>query len=82
MTVKEFIKIISPYQDYKIMSDSGWECDPSEIDGAIISHKDKVIVLMQDGQGVYYELEYSDEYQGYEKLYGEDYKEPTYEDKD
>ena len=82
MTVKEFIKIISPYQDYKIMSDSGWECDATEIDGAIISHKDKIIVLKQNGVDVYYELNDYKDYVGYEKLYGEDYKEPTYEDKD
>lgn len=48
MTVKELIKRIKPYKDYIIMSDSGWECFQTDIEGAYINNDNKTIILVQE----------------------------------
>jgi len=50
MIVSKLIEAIQQYSDYSIESDSGWECNPTDIDAAFINHDQKLIVLCQ---GVY-----------------------------
>lgn len=51
MTVEEFIKRIDnaevPY-NATILSDSGWECDPTECSRILFDQEDNVIVLTQE----------------------------------
>ena len=47
MNVSTFIEYIKEYNEYEILSDSGWECYETDIDAALISHKNKKIILVQ-----------------------------------
>lgn len=67
MNVQTFIKHIKKYTDYEIISDSGWEGCGTDIDAALISHKNKDIILLQN---IFYDVDTC--YDGsYEILYGE-----------
>jgi len=44
--VSKFISYVKDYPDYTVMSDSGWECSETDIDAAVINHKDKCIILL------------------------------------
>lgn len=78
MKVKRLIEQLKDYEEYTIESDSGWECGPTHIDAAYISHKDKRIILKQSVD----ERDLVDEryYKGYEVLYGVPYGHKTEEE--
>ena len=50
MTFQELNKLIKdnniPY-DVKLLSDSGWECDPTDIDGVYYNRKENHLVFTQ-----------------------------------
>ena len=47
MSVSKLISFLQPYPDYKVVSDSGWECSETDVSVAFINHKYKHIVLTQ-----------------------------------
>ena len=47
MSVGQLIRFLEPYPEYKIVSDSGWECSETDISVAFINHEFKHIVLTQ-----------------------------------
>lgn len=47
MSVSQLIKFLEPYPDYKVVSDSGWECSETDVSVAFINHQYKHIVLTQ-----------------------------------
>ena len=52
MTIKEFNKIIQDNNipdDVTMMSDSGWECCESDMDGAYYNEVEKRIIFTQHG---------------------------------
>jgi len=61
--LKELIEKHNIPTDVKLLSDSGWECDETEMDGVFYNEKENHIIFTQD-------FEYS-----YRYLENEDYKE-------
>ena len=58
MTFKELQDIITRNnipENVTLMSDSGWECDATDMDGVFYNRKSNIIVFTQDP---YYEYEY------------------------
>ena len=52
MTVKEFNKIVQDNNipdDITMMSDSGWECCESDMDGVYYNEENKLIIFTQNG---------------------------------
>ena len=50
MTIKQLNDIIQQYnipEDCRLMSDSGWECDPTYMDAAFYSKKYNTIIFTQ-----------------------------------
>ena len=61
MTIGEFKKIIKKYnisEDVTMLSDSGWECSATDMDGIWYNESDKKIVFTQSGDK--YEWRYFD----------------------
>lgn len=51
MTLKEFNELIKFHgipEDATLMSDSGWECSATDMDGVYYNAKDNIIVFTQD----------------------------------
>lgn len=51
MTIEKLEEIITKHnipKNVKIMSDSGWECDPTEIDGVWYNSKLNLIIFTQE----------------------------------
>jgi len=66
MTFEKLKELIEKYNipsNVKLLSDSGWECDETEMDGVFYNEKENHIIFTQD-------FEYS-----YRYLENEDYKE-------
>jgi hypothetical protein len=53
MKVKDFIEHVNKYNNYEVLSDSGWECDPTDIEGAYISENKKIIIITQSWEVKY-----------------------------
>ena len=56
-------------KDVHFMSDSGWECDPTEMDGVFYNKLSNTIVFTQGGRHADWKYEKSEEW---ERLYDED----------
>ena len=52
MTIGEFAKIIKAYNipdDVTMLSDSGWECGPTDMEGLYYNERSKKLVFTQKG---------------------------------
>ena len=61
MTFKKLCEILEKNnipKDVHLMSDSGWECSTTEMDGIYYNKKENIIVFTQE----------ANEYEGYHKL--------------
>ena len=70
MTVELFTKLVQKYNispDCKMMSDSGWECNETEMDGTYYSREANQIIFTQNLYGDCQGIEYGDH--TYEQLY-------------
>jgi len=47
--LQQIIKENDIPEDVKLMSDSGWECDATEMDGIFYNKKENILVFTQDG---------------------------------
>lgn len=77
MTFEILNKVIKEYdipKDVKLMSDSGWECDATDMDGIWYNRKENILVFTQDG--CQYDYHYFKE-PNWECVYGQekDFKE-------
>lgn len=46
--LKELIKKYNIPSNVKLLSDSGWECDPTEMDGVFYNEKENHIIFTQE----------------------------------
>ena len=56
MTLSELNKICKENnipEDVRLVSDSGWECGPTEMDAVFYSEQENIIVFCQDTEEVY-----------------------------
>jgi hypothetical protein len=54
MKVETLCKLIKDYPTAIIMSDSGWECDPTDIGGIYYRKSENTIFLTQSGENKTY----------------------------
>ncbi len=60
MTVKELKQILTANnipEDARLMSDSGWECGATDMDGVYYNPKENIVVFTQE-----YEYNYGDDF--------------------
>lgn len=56
MTFQRLYKIIEANNiphNVKLLSDSGWECDPTDMNGIFYNEKENIIIFTQDIQSPY-----------------------------
>ena len=73
VTYKFLKKIFEKYnirEDCKLMSDSGWECDPTDLGDILYSYEDNTMIFLQPGSLKYENDEsLNRKYPGYTKIY-------------
>jgi len=47
MKANKIMNALKPYPEYDVLSDSGWECDASDIQGILVNHTQQIIILKQ-----------------------------------